>query len=281
MPQTAQALKLGPISWTQSAPSLIMGIINVTPDSFSDGGRYIGRDNALSHARQLVKEGAGILDIGGESTRPGAALVGEDEELDRVIPAISAIAEADLGCAISVDTYKARVADKALEAGAHIVNDVWGLQREPDIAQAAANHQAPVIINHWEKERHADSDILDQMKRFFDRSIAIALAAGVKDTDIILDPGIGFAKDVAENVEILARLEQLCVWGYPLLIGTSRKRFIGSLTGREDPVDRVFGTVASNVVALLKGAAIFRVHDVAAHKDALAVAHAISLQQRT
>ncbi len=281
MPQTAQALKLGPISWAQSAPPLIMGIINVTPDSFSDGGRYIDRDNALSHARQLVKEGAGILDIGGESTRPGAALVGEDEELDRVIPAISAIAEADLGCVISVDTYKARVADKALEAGAHIVNDVWGLQREPDIAQAAANHQAPVIINHWEKERHADSDILDQMKRFFDRSIAIALAAGVKDTDIILDPGIGFAKDVAENVEILARLEQLCVWGYPLLIGTSRKRFIGSLTGREDPVDRVFGTVASNVVALLKGAAIFRVHDVAAHKDALAVAHAISLQQRT
>ncbi|WP_319485418.1 dihydropteroate synthase [uncultured Cohaesibacter sp.] len=281
MPQTAQALKLGPICWTQSAAPLIMGIINVTPDSFSDGGRYIGRDNALIHARKLASEGAQILDIGGESTRPGAALVGEDEELDRVIPAISAIAEADLGCAISVDTYKARVADEALAAGAHIVNDVWGLQREPDIAKAAADHKAPVIINHWEKERHADSDILDQMKRFFDRSIAIALAAGVKDADIVLDPGIGFAKDVAENIEILARLEQLCVWGYPLLIGTSRKRFIGSLTGREEPGDRVFGTVASNVVALMKGAAIFRVHDVAAHKDALAVAHAIRLQQRT
>nr|WP_321464213.1 dihydropteroate synthase [uncultured Cohaesibacter sp.] len=258
-----------------------MGIINVTPDSFSDGGQFLAQDNALNHARQLAEEGADILDIGGESTRPGAALVSEEEELERVVPAIRNIAQANLGRAISIDTYKARVAEKTLEAGAHIINDVWGLQREPDIAKAAAAHRAPVIINHWEKERQSDIDILDQMKRFFDRSIEIALQAGVRESEIILDPGFGFAKDAAENIDILARLEQLCDWGYPLLVGTSRKRFIGSLTGREEPRDRVFGTVASNVIALMKGAAIFRVHDVAAHKDALAVAHATAKKQRT
>ena len=281
MKQTSLPLILGPISWTPAQPPLIMGIINVTPDSFSDGGRFLAEQKALEHARQLAGEGAQILDIGGESTRPGADLVAEREELDRVIPAIRSIAAADLGQAISIDTYKARVADKALEAGAHIVNDVWGLQREPDIAKAAADHNAPVIINHWEKERQSDIGIMEQMKRFFDRSIEIALKAGVKHNQIILDPGFGFAKDAAENVEILARLEQLCDWEYPILIGTSRKRFIGSLTGREEPRDRVFGTVASNVIALMKGAAIFRVHDVAAHKDALAVAHAVYDQQRT
>lgn len=281
MKQISLPLILGPISWTPAHPPLIMGIINVTPDSFSDGGQFLAEQKALEHARQLAGEGAQILDIGGESTRPGADLVAEREELDRVIPAIRSIAAADLGQAISIDTYKARVADKALEAGAHIVNDVWGLQREPDIAKAAADHNAPVIINHWEKERQSDIDIMEQMKRFFDRSIEIALKAGVKHNQIILDPGFGFAKDAAENVEILARLEQLCDWEYPILIGTSRKRFIGSLTGREEPRDRVFGTVASNVIALMKGAAIFRVHDVAAHKDALAVAHAVYDQQRT
>nr|WP_320141823.1 dihydropteroate synthase [uncultured Cohaesibacter sp.] len=281
MKQISLPLILGPISWTPAQPPLIMGIINVTPDSFSDGGQFLAEQKALEHARQLAGEGAQILDIGGESTRPGADLVAEREELDRVIPAIKSIAAANLGQAISIDTYKARVADKALEAGAHIVNDVWGLQREPDIAKAAADHNAPVIINHWEKERQSDIGIMEQMKRFFDRSIEIALKAGVKHNQIILDPGFGFAKDAAENVKILARLEQLCDWEYPILIGTSRKRFIGSLTGREEPRDRVFGTVASNVIALMKGAAIFRVHDVAAHKDALAVAHAVYDQQRT
>ena len=281
MKQISLPLILGPISWTPAQPPIIMGIINVTPDSFSDGGQFLAEQKALEHARQLAGEGAQILDIGGESTRPGADLVAEREELNRVIPAIRSIAAADLGQAISIDTYKARVADKALEAGAHIVNDVWGLQREPDIAKAAADHNAPVIINHWEKESQSDIGIMEQMKRFFDRSIEIALKAGVKHNQIILDPGFGFAKDAAENVEILARLEQLCDWEYPILIGTSRKRFIGSLTGREEPRDRVFGTVASNVIALMKGAAIFRVHDVAAHKDALAVAHAVYDQQRT
>ncbi|SNY93975.1 dihydropteroate synthase [Cohaesibacter sp. ES.047] len=274
MPNAAAPRPLGPLRWHPAKHPLIMGVINVTPDSFSDGGEHLTENAALAHAKQLAEEGAHILDIGGESTRPGASLVEEQEELQRVLPAIRAIASADLGRVISIDTYKARIADKALDAGAHVVNDVWGLQREPDIAKAAAAHHAPVIINHWEKEPDADKDLITQMKAFFDRSIEIALKAGVDEDLIILDPGIGFGKSVEDNLLILSGLDQLHAWGYPLLIGTSRKRFIGHITGRE-PKDRVHGTVASNVLALTKGATIFRVHDVAAHKDALAVAHAI------
>nr|WP_321444219.1 dihydropteroate synthase [uncultured Cohaesibacter sp.] len=268
------ARPLGPIQWRPNQMPLIMGIINVTPDSFSDGGQFIAADAALAHAKQLAEEGAHILDIGGESTRPDATPVNETEELERVLPAIRAIMKEDLGCALSIDTYKAKVAAKALEAGVHIVNDVWGLQREPDIAKAAAEHQAPVIINHWETEKQAGLGLIDQMKAFFDRSIAIALSAGLCDDHIILDPGIGFGKDLDDNLTILNGLESLISWGYPILIGTSRKRFIGALTGRQAQ-DRVHGTLASNVLALAKGASIFRVHDVAAHKDALSVASAI------
>ena len=271
---------LGPIEWCPAQMPLVMGIINVTPDSFSDGGQFLEQEKAVAHARKLATEGAHILDIGGESTRPGANLVEEEEELTRIRPAIEAISAQKLGCALSIDTYKARVAAAALKAGAHIVNDVWGLQREPDIAKAAAEYQAPVIINHWEKESSATSNLLSQMKRFFDKSLEIATSAGLNDDQIILDPGIGFGKSLDDNLEILSNLEQLCAWGYPLLIGTSRKRFIGTLTNRE-PQDRIHGTVASNVIALMKGAAIFRVHDVAAHVDALAVGHAICKYRRS
>jgi dihydropteroate synthase len=253
---------------------LIMGIINVTPDSFSDGGQFDEEDKALAHAKLLATEGAHILDIGGESTRPGAQVVGIEEELNRIKPAITAIANAELGTAISIDTYKAKVADAALKAGAHIVNDVWGLQREPDIAKAAAEHQAPVIVNHWEKSIPADIDLLDAMKRFFDHSIEIALQAGLSDNHIILDPGIGFGKSFEDNLVILNRLEEICAWGYPLLMGTSRKSFIGKLLDKE-PQDRLFGTIASNVIAQMKGAHIFRVHDVEAHLDALKITQAI------
>jgi len=265
---------LGPIEWQPDSMPLIMGIINVTPDSFSDGGLFDEEDKALSHARQLAREGAHILDIGGESTRPGAQVVGLDEELSRIKPAIEAIATAKLGTAVSIDTYKAKVADAALKSGAHIVNDVWGLQREPDIAKAAADHQAPVIVNHWEKSIPADVDLLEAMKRFFDRSIEIALKAGLNDSHIILDPGIGFGKSFEDNLVILNRLEEIAAWGYPLLMGTSRKSFIGKLLDKE-PQDRLFGTIASNVIAQMKGAHIFRVHDVEAHLDALKITRAI------
>lgn len=274
MQNSSPPRKIGPISWQPDTQPLIMGIINVTPDSFSDGGEFFDRDKALSHARQLSAEGADILDIGGESTRPGASLVEEQEEIARVIPAISAIAEAGLDRAISIDTYKANVAAEALSAGAHIVNDVWGLQRQPDIAKAAAEHQAPVIVNHWETEQTASLDLLDQMKAFFDRSIEIALMAGLKEDRIILDPGIGFGKSFEDNLDILGRLDIVCNWGFPVLIGTSRKRFIGALLDKE-PQDRLYGTIASNIVAHTKGARLFRVHDVAAHKDALIVSEAI------
>ena len=177
-PLPLETRALGPITWHPDTMPLIMGIINVTPDSFSDGGQFLALESAEDHALALASEGAHILDIGGESTRPGASLVEADEELARVIPAIRAIAEKNTGCALSIDTYKATVAAQALEAGAHIVNDVWGLQREPDIARAAAEHDAPVIINHWEKDKTADADLLTAMKRFFDRSIEIALKAG-------------------------------------------------------------------------------------------------------
>ncbi|MCV6602780.1 MAG: dihydropteroate synthase [Cohaesibacter sp.] len=265
---------LGPIQWQPDHMPLIMGIINVTPDSFSDGGQFDKEEAALAHARQLAQEGAHILDIGGESTRPGAQVVGLDEELARIKPAIQAINAAKLDTALSIDTYKAKVAEAALESGAHIVNDVWGLQREPDIAKAAAEHQAPVIINHWEKAIPADTDLLDTMKAFFDRSIEIALKAGLSDHHIILDPGIGFGKSFEDNLVILGRLEEICAWGYPLLMGISRKSFIGKLLDKE-PQDRLFGTIASNVIAQMKGAHIFRVHDVEAHLDALTITKAI------
>ena len=280
MPSPDAERTLGPFQWHPGQTPLLMGIINVTPDSFSDGGHFLAEDAARAHGIQLANEGAHILDIGGESTRPDATQVSERDELDRVLPVIRAIVTENMGLALSIDTYKAKVAAKALEAGVHIVNDVWGLQREPDIAKVAAEHQAPVIINHWEAEGKTGTDLISQMKAFFDSSIETALSAGLSEDRIILDPGIGFGKDLDDNLTILAKLDSLANWGYPLLIGTSRKRFIGALTGKETQ-ERVFGTIASNILALTKGAAIFRVHDVAAHSDALAVASAILHQDRS
>lgn len=252
----------------------IMGVLNVTPDSFSDGGDHAGRDAAVARGHAMLAEGADIIDIGGESTRPGADEVDAATERARVLDVIATLAK-ERETLLSIDTYKAAVADAALAAGARIVNDVWGLQREPEIARVAAAHGAAVIAGHWEKDaRYGPASILDAIKRFFDRSIAIARAAGIPDQRILLDPGIGFDKDASENLIILDRLDTLVALGFPVVVGTSRKRFIGALTGR-DPKDRIFGTIATNVVAAERGAAIVRVHDVAAHRDALALADAI------
>ena len=256
-----------------SGRSLIMGILNVTPDSFSDGGDHNDVGPAIAHAELLLAEGADILDIGGESTRPGAAEVDADTEAARVVPVVQALAKRT-GSLISVDTYKASVAELTLAAGAHIVNDVWGLQREPEIARVAGAHGAAVIASHWERETYSPATILDAMKRFFDRSIALARQAGIPDHRIVLDPGIGFGKNMDENLLILDRIDEIVALGFPVLLGVSRKRFLGEITGRE-PKQRLAGTLATNVLAAAKGVSSFRVHDVAAHRDALAVTDAI------
>lgn len=253
--------------------SLVMGILNVTPDSFSDGGDHNEVETALAHADRLLAEGADLIDIGGESTRPGAAEVNADTEAARVLPVVRALAGRTRAL-ISIDTYKASVADRALSAGARVVNDVWGLQREPDIARVAGAHGAAVIASHWERETYDTSTILDAMKRFFERSVALARQAGIPDQRIVLDPGIGFGKGMAENLLILDRIDEIVALGFPVLLGVSRKRFIGEITGRE-PKERLAGTIATNVLAAAKGVSSFRVHDVAAHRDALAVTDAI------
>ena len=260
--------------------TLIMGILNVTPDSFSDGGDFAGLEAALAHAAVLRGEGADIIDIGGESTRPTATPVATEDEIARVEPVIRALAPA-IGVPISIDTYKAATAEAALAAGATIINDIWGLQREPEIARVAAAHGAPVVVMHNRTTIDGSLDIIEDMKAFFARSITIAQAAGIADDHIILDPGVGFGKTFEQHIEAIARLDELRPLGYPLLMGTSRKSVIGRLTGdRLGPRQRLNGTIATNVAAILAGADIIRVHDVAAHKEAALVADAIRRARR-
>lgn len=260
--------------------TLVMGILNVTPDSFSDGGLFAAREAALAHADELVAEGADILDIGGESTRPGATEVPADEEIARVVPVIEAIV-ARHGVPISIDTYKAATADAALKAGARIVNDVWGLQREPEIARVAAAHGAPVIVMHNRRTLDETLDIVEDMKAFFARSLAIARAAGIPDDHVVLDPGVGFGKTFEQNLQAVARLPEIKALGFPVLMGTSRKSLIGILNDNKlAPRDRINGTIASNSVAILLGADIVRVHDVRAHIEAARVVEALRERMR-
>jgi dihydropteroate synthase len=255
--------------------TLVMGILNVTPDSFSDGGLFQGEAAAHAQAERLVGEGAAILDIGGESTRPGHVPVPAEEEQARVLPVIRALAPG-LPVPISIDTYKASTAKVALEAGATIVNDVWGLQREPDIARVAAEHGAPVIVMHNRETIDPGIDIVADMLRFFERSLGIARAAGIPDTDIVLDPGIGFGKSWEQHLESLRRLPEIRALGFPLLVGVSRKSLLGRLHDRETrPADRLHGSLAAHALAATLGADIVRVHDVAAHVDAMRVVDAV------
>ncbi|KGE00458.1 dihydropteroate synthase [Rhizobium sp. YS-1r] len=254
----------------------IMAIINVTPDSFSDGGRYGSVDAAVAHALACVRDGAAILDIGGESTRPGAAEVMAAEEQGRVLPVIERLA-AETDALISIDTYRAETARLAMAAGAHIINDVHGLQREPEIATVAAATGAGICIMHTgrgrEQEKRADR-IADQ-EFFLTKSLEIARAAGIPEEAIVLDPGFGFAKNRDDDMELMARFAELHRLGFPLLVGTSRKRFIGAGTGRDKPEERDVATAATTAILRLAGAAIFRVHNVAANRDALAMADAV------
>jgi dihydropteroate synthase len=239
--------------------TMIMGIVNVTPDSFSDGGRFYDIDRAVEHAKRLVADGADIIDIGGESTRPGAEKVSLEEELRRVIPVVKAVVQ-EIDVPISIDTYKAEVAKQAIEAGAHIINDVWGAKADAKMAEVAAFYDVPIILMH---NRHdlQYRDLISDMISDLMESVAIAKRAGVKDENIILDPGIGFAKTVEHNLEIMRRLDEFAKLGYPLLLGTSRKRFIGHVL--DLPVnERVEGTGATVCLGIVKGAHIVRVHDV-------------------
>lgn len=251
---------------------VVMGILNVTPDSFSDGGAFDRVETATAQARLMLAEGADIIDIGGESTRPGSEEVSPQEELDRVMPVFEALAVENAGRPLSIDTYKALVADQAIQSGATIINDVYGLQREPEMADVAVLHGVPVIAMHWDKARDRDKPLLDEMRRWFDRTVEIAANAGLPRERLVIDPGFGFGKTVAENYTLLRDLPHVYP-GYPILLGTSRKSMIGKLLGNE-PRDRLPGTIATNVYAYTQGAHIFRVHDVRANRDALRVAAA-------
>jgi dihydropteroate synthase len=256
--------------------TLVMGILNVTPDSFSDGGRFQDLDAARSQAARLVEEGAALLDIGGESTRPGHVPVPAEEEQARVLPAIRLLGSA-LPVPISIDTYKASTAEVALKAGARIVNDVWGLQREPEIARVAAHHGAPVVVMHNRETIDPGLDIMDEMRAFFERSLTIARRAGIPDHDIVLDPGIGFGKSWEQHLEALRRLPELRALGFPLLVGVSRKSVLGRIhNAATAPADRLFGSIAAHVTAASLGADIVRVHDVRPHVEACQVVDAIT-----
>ncbi|MBW9115066.1 dihydropteroate synthase [Rhizobium cauense] len=253
--------------------SVIMAIVNVTPDSFSDGGRYQTVDAAVTQGLKAASEGAAIIDVGGESTRPGADIVSPSEEQARVLPVIEAL-RGRTDALISIDTYRAETARLAVSVGAHIINDVFGLQKEPEIAGIAAETGAGLCLMHTGRDRDKLPDVVADQVLFLQRSLEIASAAGVLRDRIVLDPGFGFAKDTEENMELMARFSELHRLGLPLLAGTSRKRFVGAITGREAP-DRDAGTAATSALLRLAGAVIFRVHDVAINRDALAIADAM------
>jgi len=252
-------LRCGEYTLDLNKKTLIMGILNVTPDSFSDGGNYDEVNAAVSHAREMVSNGADIIDIGGESTRPGFAKVSVEEELGRVIPMIQAVSK-EVKVPISIDTYKAEVAKQAIEAGAHVINDVWGAKAEPKIAEVAAHYNVPIILMHNRDNTNYRNLMADMIADLYE-SVKIAKGAGVPDENIVLDPGIGFAKTPEQNLEVMRNLEKLHVLGYPVLLATSRKSFIGHVL--DLPVEeRVEGTGASICLGIDKGCEMIRVHDV-------------------
>jgi dihydropteroate synthase len=256
------------------ARPLVMGVLNVTPDSFSDGGCFLDPQAAIAHARRLAAEGADILDIGAESTRPyaGAVSVPLDEERERLAPILPDVVA--LGVPVSIDTLKAAVAAWALDQGAAIVNDVWGLQRDPDMARVVAARRAAVIIMHNRDRADPAIDIVADVTAFFERSLAIAARTGIARERIALDPGIGFGKTAEQSLTCIARLDQWRGFGVPLIVGASRKRFIHSVAPSE-PMERLGGSLAAHLLAVENGASVIRVHDVAPTVQALAVAAAI------
>ncbi|MBP2002730.1 dihydropteroate synthase [Paenibacillus shirakamiensis] len=260
------SLKLG-------SRTLIMGILNVTPDSFSDGGQFNDIERAVERAIQLYQEGADLIDIGGESTRPGHAPVSLEEELSRVIPIIKAIHQAAPHIPLSIDTYKAETARQALEAGAHVINDIWGAKLDPLMASVAAEYGCPIVLMHNRKDRDYN-DIVEDIILDLQESIDLALVAGVAPERIILDPGIGFAKEYADNLKVMQALDRINALGYPLLLATSRKKFIRTILDLPAN-DVVEGTAATVALGIAQGCQIVRVHDVSAMKRTVDVCDAI------
>jgi len=252
----------------------VMGVLNVTPDSFSDGGQFYAPGPAIRHAQRLVAEGADIIDIGAESTRPygGASPVTEDEEIRRLKPILRDVVK--LGVPVSIDSMKAKVVAFALDAGVAIANDVWGLQRDPDMAKVVAARGVPVIVMHNRDAADPAIDIMKDISAFFARSLQIAGNAGIGEGNIVLDPGIGFGKTNEQSKIALARLEELKAFGLPILVGASRKRFIATV-GPAEPEERLGGSIAAHLIAVQRGAGIIRAHDVAETVQALRLAASI------
>lgn len=265
-------LRLGEYKLEWGKRTWIMGILNVTPDSFSDGGQHSSVASAVAHARRMVAEGADIIDVGGESTRPGSAEVSLEEELERVIPIIKAL-NRELSVPISIDTYKAETARMAVKAGAHIINDVWGFKKDPEMAATSAELDCPVILMH-NREVAEYTDLIGEIRHELMESVALAVKAGVREENIILDPGIGFGKNYEHNLELMARLQEICGLGYPVLLGTSRKTFIRKTLNL--PADDVVeGTAATTVAGIMQGCDIIRVHDVGPMKRTARMADAM------
>lgn len=290
-PSIATRMSAPPVNSRQTLPlaapwpapgeqrALVMGILNVTPDSFSDGGQFASWEGALAHGRQLAQEGADIVDIGGESTRPGSEAVPENEEIRRVIPVIEGLRQAVPGIVMSIDTYRAETARRAILAGARIVNDVWGLMRDPAMAELVAQTGTGLVAMHNRREKDPALDIVSDIERSFEASLRLAERAGIVRARIALDPGIGFGKTFEQNLAAIRAIPRLKAFGAAIMLGVSRKSFLGMITGR--PVtERLAPSIAANAFGLAAGANIIRVHDVAAHRDAGLVIAALGKAER-
>lgn len=265
-------MRIGNKEFNIGERTYIMGILNVTPDSFSDGGKFNEIEAAVAQAKKLIKDGADIIDIGGESTRPGAEYVTEEEEIKRVVPIIKAIKE-QLDVIISIDTYKSKTAEEAVKAGADIINDIWGAKYDKNIAKVAAKYNVPIILMHNRQPKPYEN-LMKDVVADLQESIDIAIEAGVKKENIILDPGIGFAKTYEENLIVMNNCEIIKEMGYPVLLGTSRKSMIG-LTLNLPVNERVEGTLATTVIGIMKGLEFVRVHDVLENKRVAVMTDAI------
>ncbi|WIV13913.1 dihydropteroate synthase [Proteiniborus sp. MB09-C3] len=250
-----------------------MGILNVTPDSFSDGGDFVSIDNAIARAKEMLEQGADIIDIGGESSRPGHTNISSEEEMKRVIPVIKRLSK-ETKAIISLDTIRSEVAEEGIKNGVHIINDIWGLQRDSDMVKIAAKYNTPVIVMHNQNGTEYKGDMIDEIKRFLKESIRIALESGLQEDRIILDPGIGFGKTSEQNMALMSRLREIRDLGYPVLLGTSRKSMIGKILDLP-PKERVEGTLTTTVIGIMQGIDIVRVHDVKENLRAARVTDAI------